>query len=113
MSHFLKVIPENEIPESIKLYAARKDHYGSILSVLKNPSKDVINTALETAGQSLVHLHNPTKEQILLGLSHQTDTPWLISKIKKPTVQMQITASHGFFMYLIASMSYITAVICI
>lgn len=103
LSHFLKVIPENEIPESIKLYAARKDKYGSILSVLKNPSKDVINAALKTAGQNLVHLHNPTKEQILLGLSHQTDTPWLISKIKKPTVQMQITA----VMYDIDAIKYI------
>lgn len=89
---FLKVIPENEIPESIKIYAVRKDHYGNTLRWLKNPSQDVINAALENAGENLVYLHNPTKEQILLGLSHERDTPWLISKIKKPTVQMQITA---------------------
>ena len=89
---FLKVIPENEIPEDIKIYAVRKDHFGNTLRWLKNPSKDVINAALETAGQSLIHINNPTKEQILLGLSHETETPWLISKIKKPTVQMQITA---------------------
>lgn len=94
---FLKVIPENEIPEFVKIYAASKDNGGSILSYLNNPSEDVINTALEIAGQNLVYIQKPTTKQILLGLSHETESPWLISKVKKPTVQMQITAViHDF-----------------
>lgn len=95
--NLLRVVPESEIPESVKIHAARKDTSGVVLLFLQNPSKDVINAALETAGQNLIHLHNPTKEQILLGLSHETDSPWLIGKIKKPTVQMQIAAvTHDF-----------------
>lgn len=97
LPHFLKIIPENQIPESVKIYAAQKDSNGCLLKWLKNPSTDVINTALKTAGQNLIHLKNPTKQQILLGLSNETDSPWLISKIHKPTVQMQIAAvTHDF-----------------
>lgn len=92
LANIIKIVPENEIPEHVKMYAAQRDTNGNLLSILKNPSNDVINTALTTAGQNLVYLSNPTKQQILLGLSHETDTPWLITKIKKPTVQMQITA---------------------
>ena len=96
----LKIVPENEIPESVKLYAAQRDTSGVLLSILKNPSDNVINIALQTAGQNLEHLSNPTKQQILLGLLHETDTPWLITKIKKPTVQMQIAAvTHDSYAY--------------
>ena len=91
---FLKVIPENEIPESVKIYAARKDNEGNILRWLKNPSTNIINTALKTAGQNLIYLQNPTKQQILLGLGHETESPWLITKIHKPTIQMQITIDY-------------------
>lgn len=88
----LKIVPENEIPEDVKIYAAQRDTGGSLLYILKNPSDNVINIALQTAGENLEHLSNPTKQQILLGLSHETDTPWLITKIQKPTIQMQIVA---------------------
>jgi len=92
LKDILKVIPENEIPEDIKIYAAQRDTGGCLLSILKNPSDNVINIALQTAGQNLKFLSKPTKKQILLGLSHETDTPWLITKIQKPTLQMQIAA---------------------
>ncbi len=88
----LKIVPENEIPEDVKIYAAQRDTGGCLLSILASPSDNVINTALKTAGQNLEHLSNPTKQQILLGLSHETGTPWLITKIQKPTIQMQIAA---------------------
>ncbi len=92
MKHFLDILGEDKIPEYIKIYAAKKDYDGNILSLLKQPSARVITTALTTAGQNLIHLSNPTTQQILLGLSHETETPWLITKIKHPTVKMQITA---------------------
>lgn len=98
MKHFLDILGEDKIPEYIKIYAAQKDYDGNILSYLKNPSAQVITTALTTAGQNLIHLSNPTTKQILLGLSHETETPWLITKIKHPTRQMQIAAvTHDFY----------------
>ena len=97
MKHFIDIIGEDKIPEYIKIYAAQKDYDGNILSYLKKPSPQVITTALTTAGQNLIHLSNPTTQQILLALSHETDTPWLITTINKPTVKMQIAAvTHDF-----------------
>ena len=91
----LGMLAEDEIPEKVKIAYALRDTYGEELRWLKHPSDTVINAHLTVAGQSIVDVPKPTKAQILLALSHSTETPELIKKIPKPTVQMQIIhATH-------------------
>lgn len=86
---FLNILGEDEIPESIKIYAMQHDNNGVALGLLKRPSNAVIDAALMAAGQSIQHIQNPTEHQKLLAIQYSTDTPDLIQKINKPTIQMQ------------------------
>ena len=88
LDYFIDILGENGIPEYIKIYAMQ--HGGEYLWLFQHPSNDVIDAALMSAGQSIVHVPNPTKHQKLLGVKYSTETPDLITKIKKPTVQMKI-----------------------
>lgn len=86
---FLKIRPENEIPEEVKIAAARAAQWG-IFHKLQNPSPAVINAALETAGEWIVDMKKrPTKQQWLVALQHSREYPDLITKCPKPTIQMQ------------------------
>jgi len=89
LDNFLTVYTEDEIPEFVKLAAAKRANWGDIFKTLKRPSDAVINAQLKIAGQAILDLPNPTKQQIMLALAHSTESPWLITKINKPTIQMQ------------------------
>ena len=88
--YFLDILPEDEIPDSVKIAAMRKDNYGSNLGLLHNPSEEVITAALTTAGQAIKGLSRPTKKQWELALRYSTESPELIKKRKNPTVKEQI-----------------------
>lgn len=88
LDYFIDILGEDGIPEHIKIYAMQNG--GEYLWLFQHPSNDVIDAALMSAGQSIVHIPNPTKHQKLLGVKYSTETPDLITKIKKPTVQMKI-----------------------
>lgn len=94
---FLEILPEEEIPDSVKIAAVQKDYYGDLLGFLKHPSDAVINAALETAGQAIIHVSKPTNKQKLLALNNSIKTPDLITKIEKPTIQMQKIHVMGYF----------------
>lgn len=94
---FLEILTEEEIPDSVKIAAVQKDIYGDLLGLLKHPSDAVINAALETAGQAIIHISKPTNKQKLLALSNSIETPDLITKIEKPTIQMQKIHVMGYF----------------
>ncbi|MFQ6760161.1 MAG: hypothetical protein ACLRFM_02045 [Alphaproteobacteria bacterium] len=87
LDYFIDILGEDGIPERIKIYAMQ--HGGEYLGLFQHPSNEVIDAALMSAGQSIVHVPNPTKHQKLLGVKYSTETPDLITKIEKPTVQMQ------------------------
>ena len=89
MKHFLDILGEDKIPEYIKIYAMQKDTWGSALGLLQHPSDKVIEAALRSAGQSIEYVKKPTKRQKLLAVQYSTETPDLITKIEKPTIQMQ------------------------
>lgn len=89
LKHFLNILGEEQIPEHIKIYAMQKDNWGSALGLLQHPSDKVIEAALKSAGQSIEYVKTPTKRQKLLAVQYSTETPELISKIDKPTIQMQ------------------------
>lgn len=89
LKHFLNILGEEQIPEHIKIYAMQKDIWGSALGLLQHPSDKVIEAALKSAGQSIEYVKTPTKRQKLLAVQYSTETPELISKIDKPTIQMQ------------------------
>lgn len=89
LKHFLNILGEKQIPEHIKIYAMQKDIWGSALGLLQHPSDKVIEAALKSAGQSITYVKNPTEHQKLLAVQYSTETPELISKIDKPTIQMQ------------------------
>lgn len=86
---FLTIVPEDEIPEEVKIAAAHESQWGEVLYELHNPSDAVINAALETAGEYIVYVKNPTKQQWILALQHSREHPGLITKYPKPTIQMQ------------------------
>ncbi|MBO4480785.1 MAG: hypothetical protein J5742_04185 [Alphaproteobacteria bacterium] len=86
---FLTIVPEDEIPEEVKIAAARKSQWGEVLYKLHHPSDAVINAALETAGEYIVYVKNPTEQQWILALQHSREHPKLITKCPKPTLQMQ------------------------
>lgn len=89
LKNFLHIIGEEQIPEHIKIYAMQKDNWGSALGLLQHPSGKVIETALQSAGQSITYVKNPTEHQKLLAIQNSIETPNLITKIDKPTIQMQ------------------------
>ena len=89
LKHFLNILGEEQIPEHIKIYAMQKDIWGSALGLLQHPSDKVIEAALKSAGQSIEYVKTPTKRQKLLAVQYSTETPDLITKIEKPTIQMQ------------------------
>lgn len=90
LKHFLDILGEDKIPEHIKIYAMQKDNnWGNALGLLRHPSDKVIETALQSAGQSIKYVKNPTEHQKLLAIQNSTETPDLITKIEKPTIQMQ------------------------
>ena len=86
---FLTIVPEDEIPEEVKIAAARKSQWGEVLYKLHNPSDAVINAALQTAGEWIVYVKNPTEQQWILALKNSREYPNLITKHPKPTLQMQ------------------------
>ena len=88
--YFLDILPENEIPDFVKIAALRQDTYGSYLGLLHNPSNEVITAALTTAGQAVKGLAHPTNKQWKLALRCSTESPELIKKRKKPTIKEQI-----------------------
>ncbi len=85
LKHFLNIL----IPERIKIYVMQKDNWGNALGLLRHPSDKVIETALQSAGQSIKYVKNPTEHQKLLAIQNPTETPDLITQIDKPTIQMQ------------------------
>ena len=89
LKNFLHIIGEEQIPEHIKIYAMQKDNWGSALGLLQHPSGKVIEAALKSAGQSIEYVKKPTEHQKLLAVQYSTETPDLITKIDKPTIQMQ------------------------
>jgi len=90
LKHFLDILGEDKIPEHIKIYAMQKDTcWGNALGLLRHPSDKVIETALQSAGQSIKYVKNPTEHQKLLAIQNSTETPDLITQIDKPTIQMQ------------------------
>ena len=89
LKQFLHILGEDLIPEHIKIYTMQKDTWGSALGLLQHPSDKVIEAALKSAGQSIEYVKNPTEHQKLLAVQYSTETPELISKIDKPTIQMQ------------------------
>lgn len=89
LKHFLNILGEEQIPEHIKIYAMQKDTWGNALGLLRHPSDKVIETALQSAGQLIKYVKNPTEHQKLLAVQYSTETPDLITKIEKPTIQMQ------------------------
>ncbi|MBR4806656.1 MAG: hypothetical protein IKZ64_02435, partial [Alphaproteobacteria bacterium] len=86
---FLTIVPEDEIPEEVKIAAARKSQWGEVLYKLHNPSDAVINAALQTAGEWIVYVKNPTEQQWIVALKNSREYPNLITKHPKPTLQMQ------------------------
>lgn len=87
---FLVMRNEDDIPEQVKIAAARKSEWGEVLGILHNPSNEVINAQLETAGEYITNLKAPTQEQWCLALMHaHLEYPNLIAKCPKPTVKMQ------------------------
>jgi hypothetical protein len=88
--YFLDILPEDEIPDFVKIAALRQDTYGSYLGLLHNPSNEVITAAITTAGQAIKGLAHPTKKQWELALRCSTESPELIKKRKKPTIKEQI-----------------------
>ena len=89
LKDFIDILGEDKIPESIKIYAMQKDQDGGCLGLFQHPSNNIIDAALKAAGQSIVYVQNPTEHQKLLAVQHSTETPDLITKIEKPTIQMQ------------------------
>lgn len=89
LKHFIKILGEDNIPEFIKIYAMEKDYQGDSLGLLQHPSNKVIDAALKTTGQSIKYVQNPTEQQKLLAIRCSTESPDLIRKISKPTIQMQ------------------------
>ena len=88
--YFLDILPEDEIPDFVKVTAMRQDTYGAYLGLLHNPSDEVIAAALTTAGQAIKGLAHPTNKQWELALRHSTESPELIKERKKPTIKEQI-----------------------
>ena len=88
--YFLDILPENEVPDFVKIAALHQDTYGSYLGLLHNPSNEVITAALTTAGQAIEGLAHPTNKQWELALRCSTESPGLIKKRKKPTIKEQI-----------------------
>jgi hypothetical protein len=89
LKHFIDILGEDQIPEHIKIYAMQKDIWGSALGLLQHPSDKVIEAALKSAGQSIEYVKKTTEHQKLLAVQYSTETPDLITKIDKPTIQMQ------------------------
>lgn len=89
LKQFIKILGEDEIPESIKIYAMQHDNNGGALGLLKRPSNAVIDAALKSAGQAIKHIKNPTEHQKLLAIQYSTESPELIKKINKPTTKMK------------------------
>ena len=89
LEYFLNMLSEDEIPDSVKIAAINKSSESGVLSILKNPSTDVINAALKHAGQAIEFVSHPTTKQKLLAICNSMESPDLIQKIEKPTIQMQ------------------------
>ncbi len=91
LKQFIKILGEDDIPESIKIYAMQRDIWGGALGLLQHPSNAIIDAALKTAGQAIRHIpkHQQTNHQKLLAIQYSTETPELIREIDKPTTQMK------------------------
>ena len=98
---FIALRGEDKVPEQVKIAAARESVWGEVLDILHNPSKEVINAQLETAGEYILALKNPTQDQWCVALMHaHLEYPNLIAKCPKPTIKMQkihvrIHGRHG------------------
>lgn len=89
LKQFIKILGEDDIPESIKISIMQHDNQGGALGLLKHPSNAVIDAALKSAGQAIKYVKKPTRHQKLLAIQYSTESPELIIKIEKPTIQMQ------------------------
>jgi len=97
---FIALRGEDEIPEEVKIDAARKSIWGDVLDILHNPSNDVIHAQLETAGEYILDLKKPTQDQWSVALMHaHIEYPNLIAKCPKPTIKMQKihVRNHGWY----------------
>lgn len=97
---FIALRGEDGVPEEVKMDAARKSVWGDILHILHNPSKAVVNAQLETAGEYIVRLKNPTQDQWCVALAHaHLEYPNLIVKCPNPTIKMQKihVRNHGWY----------------
>ena len=91
LKQFINILGEDELPESVKIYAMQRDTYGGALRLLQHPSNAVIDAALKAAGQAIRHIpkSRQTNHQKLLAIQYSTETPELIREIDKPTTQMK------------------------